>query len=62
MCYVLGGALGSDKRALDPLETELQEVVNSLIWMLGIDLRSFGRIIHTLKHVLKCSLMYMTGF
>lgn len=40
---------------------ELQVVVSNLTWLLELELRSSGRVIHALN-TLKCSLVYMTGF
>jgi hypothetical protein len=37
------GAFGGSKSVSDPLELELQAAVNYLIWVLGIQLRSFER-------------------
>lgn len=34
---------------------------SNLTWLLGLELRSSGRVIHALN-TLKCSLVYMTGF
>lgn len=34
------GACGFEKKELDPLKLESQAVVNHLIWVLGIELRS----------------------
>lgn len=43
------GAYRGQKRVSDPLELELQEVVSHLIWMLGIELRSYGRAVSALN-------------
>lgn len=48
------------RSARSPL-LELQVVVSNLTWLLGLKLRSSGRVIHALN-TLKCSLVYMTGF
>jgi hypothetical protein len=37
-------------QGLDPLELELQVVVSYLVWLLGIELGSFGRGASALNH------------
>lgn len=37
-------------RALDPLELELQGVVNSPTWVLGAELQSPGKVLGALNH------------
>ena len=44
--YICAG----QKRVLDPLELELQEVVSCLTWVLGAELRSSARVAHILNH------------
>lgn len=43
-------AHGGQKRALGPLELELQEVVSHPTWMMEIKLSSFVRAVHALNH------------
>lgn len=43
ICNVCLGGPGSQKMVFDPLELELQEVVNNLMWVLGFELASSGK-------------------
>ena len=36
-CYMQAGVCGGQERVLDPLELELQIVVNHLTWVLGTE-------------------------
>lgn len=42
VCALCAGALGGHKRKLDPLELELQVIINYLTWVLGDNLGSRG--------------------
>jgi hypothetical protein len=47
--HVSAGTSGGQRRALDPLELPLQEVVRCLMCMLGTELRTSGRAARSLK-------------
>jgi hypothetical protein len=53
VCVSVGDGIGS-KRELDvlppTLQLEFQVVLSSLVWVLGIELRSFARIAGALNH------------
>ena len=48
--FVSASAHGVEKKALDPLELELQTLVSSLMWVLGTKLWSSAKAFRTLKH------------
>jgi hypothetical protein len=48
--YVNAGASGGQRRMSDSLELELQAVVRYLMWVMGTELRSSGRVVNALNH------------
>lgn len=50
------GWVAKEARSAGSPLLELQVVVSNLTWLLGLELRSSA------LNILKCSLMYMTGF